>query len=401
MRYQLDTPPPIYLHIGPMKTGTTYIQQALSDNKRLLHAHGVLVPGSRPRSDHVKGVRDITGLHGQRETRTYAGTWASLREEMLAHSGHSSVVSQEFLSFARKRAQTVVRSLAPAQVHIVLTVRDASRVAPAAWVTSTGHRNIASWPEHLAALAGSGDRAARRRALRALHLPLILRAWAATVQPEQLHVVTVPAPGAPDRLLWDRFAAVIGAANVPADLNGAARCESFGYISADLMRRVNAQVQDMPKPAYERAKRWLLDDVLKKRTGEPRVPVSQLHLDIAQQWNSRSTAAIEETRAQVVGDLNELRVTARADVEVAGLPSEDQTLTAAAEAVSTMRAALSAKYGRSIGDTEVPVSRRTDAVDAAVNELAWLMRLTQQRDSPSRPGKVKKLELDSSRRVSQ
>jgi hypothetical protein len=386
VRDQLDTPPPIYLHIGPMKTGTTYLQQALSDNKGLLDAHGVLVPGSRPRSDHVKAVRDITGVDGHRDTRTFAGAWASLREEMLAHPGHSSVVSQEFLSFARGHAKSVVRSLAPAQVHIVLTVRDASRVAPASWVTSTGNRNIASWPEHLAALAGSGDRAVRRRALRALHLPRILRAWATAVPPNHLHVVTVPPPGAPDRLLWDRFAAVIGAANVPVDLNGTARRESYGYISADLMRRVNAQVQDMPNPEYHRAKRWLLDDTLKKRTGEPRVPVSQLQLDIAQKWNSRSRTVIEKSRAQVSGDLNDLCVTGRADVEVAELPSEDDTLTAATEAASTMQAALTAKYGRSVVERDVPVPHRGDPVDAAVNELALLMRLTQQRGSPSRPG---------------
>jgi hypothetical protein len=367
-----DEVAPIYLHIGPMKTGTSYLQQTLSDNQAVLRAHGVLVPGRSPRADHVRAVRDVTGLDGQEDADSFTGAWASLREEMFAFTGRASVVSQEFMSFARRpRARAIVQSLAPAKVHVVLTVRDASRVVPASWATSTRNRNTASWPEHLEAVGHSGG-AARRRALRALDVPRMLQSWGEQVPPEQLHVVTVPPPGAPDGLLWERFAEVVDAGSAPVDLTGAARRESYGYTSADLMRRVNEHLQELPRPVYHRSKRWLLDEVLDKRTGEPKVPVSTALIELAREWNARTVAAVRESRARVVGDLADLDVTALADVEVADVPPQPETLAVAAEVRSRLQERIRHQYGRTAVQPER--STEVDPVAAIVAEIAALVR---------------------------
>lgn len=371
---------PIYLHIGPMKTGTSYLQQTLSDNQAVLRTHGVLVPGRSPRADHVRAVRDVTGLDGQEDAGRFTGAWASLREEMFAFTGTASVVSQEFLSFARRpRARAIVQSLAPARVHVVLTVRDASRVVPASWATSTRNRNTASWPEHLSAVGGSGG-AARRRALRALDVPRMLQSWGEQVPPEQLHVVTVPPPGAPDGLLWERFATVLGTGSAPIDLTGATRRESYGYTSADLMRRINEHLQDLPRPAYHRSKRWLLDEVLDKRTGEPKVPLSTALIELAAEWNARTVTAVRESHARVVGDLADLGVTAQADVDVAGVPPQEETLAVAAEVRSRLQGRIAAESGRLGAELErssrgEPVAAPpADPVAEIVAEIAALIR---------------------------
>jgi len=367
-----DDVAPIYLHIGPMKTGTSFLQQTLSDNQAVLRTHGVLVPGRSPRADHVRAVRDVTGLDGQEGRGSFTGAWESLREEMFAFDGHASVVSQEFMSFARRpRARAIVQSLAPATVHVVLTVRDAARVVPASWATSTRNRNTASWPDHLAAVGGS-DGAARRRALRALDVPRMLESWGDQVPPEQLHVVTVPPPGAPDDLLWDRFATVVGATAAPVDLTGATRRESYGYTSADLMRRVNEHLQDLPRPVYHRSKRWLLDEVLDKRSGEPKVPVSSALLELAAEWNARTVAAVKESRARVVGDLADLDVSAQADVDVADVPAQDETLAVAAEVTSRLRERIRAEYGHAAVEQKPPTG--SDPVADAAAEIAALMQ---------------------------
>ena len=372
MNEQRDDVAPIYLHIGPMKTGTSFLQQTLSDNQAVLRTHGVLVPGRSPRADHVRAVRDVTGLDGQEGRGSFTGAWESLREEMFAFDGHASVVSQEFMSFARRpRARAIVQSLAPATVHVVLTVRDAARVVPASWATSTRNRNTASWPDHLAAVGGS-DGAARRRALRALDVPRMLESWGDQVPPEQLHVVTVPPPGAPDDLLWDRFATVVGATAAPVDLTGATRRESYGYTSADLMRRVNEHLQDLPRPVYHRSKRWLLDEVLDKRSGEPKVPVSSALLELAAEWNARTVAAVKESRARVVGDLADLDVSAQADVDVADVPAQDETLAVAAEVTSRLRERIRAEYGHAAVEQKPPTG--SDPVADAAAEIAALMQ---------------------------
>ena len=372
MNEQRDDVAPIYLHIGPMKTGTSFLQQTLSDNQAVLRTHGVLVPGRSPRADHVRAVRDVTGLDGQEGRGSFTGAWESLREEMFAFDGHASVVSQEFMSFARRpRARAIVQSLAPATVHVVLTVRDAARVVPASWATSTRNRNTASWPDHLAAVGGS-DGAARRRALRALDVPRMLESWGDQVPPEQLHVVTVPPPGAPDGLLWERFATVVGATAAPVDLTGATRRESYGYTSADLMRRVNEHLQDLPRPVYHRSKRWLLDEVLDKRSGEPKVPVSSALLELAAEWNARTVAAVKESRARVVGDLADLDVSAQADVDVADVPAQDETLAVAAEVTSRLRERIRAEYGHAAVEQKPPTG--SDPVADAAAEIAALMQ---------------------------
>jgi hypothetical protein len=369
---QRDDVAPIYLHIGPMKTGTSFLQQTLSDNQAVLRTHGVLVPGRSPRADHVRAVRDVTGLDGQEGRGSFTGAWESLREEMFAFDGHASVVSQEFMSFARRpRARAIVQSLAPATVHVVLTVRDAARVVPASWATSTRNRNTASWPDHLAAVGGS-DGAARRRALRALDVPRMLESWGDQVPPEQLHVVTVPPPGAPDGLLWERFATVVGATAAPVDLTGATRRESYGYTSADLMRRVNEHLQDLPRPVYHRSKRWLLDEVLDKRSGEPKVPVSSALLELAAEWNARTVAAVKESRARVVGDLADLDVSTQADVDVADVPAQDETLAVAAEITSRLRERIRAEYGHAAVWQKPPTG--SDPVADAAAEIAALMQ---------------------------
>ena len=58
----------IFLHIGAMKTGTTYIQTVLSENRERLIEEGVLFPGERWRSQ-VRAVEDVLRLSKKRDGR--------------------------------------------------------------------------------------------------------------------------------------------------------------------------------------------------------------------------------------------------------------------------------------------------------------------------------------------
>ncbi len=207
----------------------------------------------------------------------------------------------------------------------------------------------------------------------------MLQSWGEQVPPEQLHVVTVPPPGAPDGLLWERFATVLGAASAPVDLTGATRRESYGYTSADLMRRINEHLQDLPRPAYHRAKRWLLDEVLDKRTGEPRVPLSTALIALAAEWNARTVTAVRESQAHVVGDLADLGVTALADVDVAGVPPQEETLAVAAEVRSRLQGRIATESGRLGGELERS-SRGEPVADPVAEIVAEIAALIRQAD---------------------
>jgi len=316
----------VFLHIGAMKTGTTYLQQVLIQNKDELAEHGYLFPGATWTAQ-VRAAHDAVGHHRERQVRAgAAGAWQALADEMTRHAGAASIFSVEFLGFAgRAAAGRIVRDLAPAEVHVVLTVRDTSAVLPALWQTHCANGGTASWAIFarsarlgapagpVAPLLGQGARLFRR----ALDVPRMLDIWGARVPPERLHVVTVPPPGAPRDLLWRRFAVVIGLDPDVATNPARGHNPSLGYPSAELMRRLNAELGRLPRGEYNPTlKHHLAEKVLARRaTVEPRARLDARTHDFAVGWNRRTRAALEASGVHVVGDLDDLPVTlAREDL---------------------------------------------------------------------------------------
>ena len=73
------------------------------------------------------------------------GRWDRLAEEMTAHRGKATILSMEFLCWAKPAAaERIVTSLGDADVHVVLTVRDTASVLRSQWQTNC--RNGAEVP---------------------------------------------------------------------------------------------------------------------------------------------------------------------------------------------------------------------------------------------------------------
>lgn len=303
------------LHVGAMKTGTTTLQGVLGRHAEALGAAGVLYPHQPGWIVQVRAVRDALNLQvpGQRP-----GRWPALAEQLRTHDGPLAVLSMEFLSFAGPdRARAVVDSLAPADVHAVLTLRDASRVLPSAWQEWTQNRGRTPWAEYLAAAerlepgsaagAAGPDTPAAKQCQRVLGTDRMLSAWSGAVAPGRLHVVTVPPQGAPARVLWERFASVLGVDPAPYELPAERTNESIGYHAADLMWRVNRAVADFDFATYEAVvKQRLCKQVLAQRSERTPVPLPESTRDLALRWARRTTKLVREVDAHVVGDLAEL-----------------------------------------------------------------------------------------------
>ena len=139
-----------------MKTGTTFLQSLMDANRDQLAQAGYLFAGDRW-LEQDRAVRDILRLN-RRDPRLRAqseGMWRKLRDQMVQHPGRASVLSMEFLSFATPdQAAQVVRSLEPADVHVILTVRDAVQAIPAQWQTSCRNGGTVPWPTFLDGVAG-------------------------------------------------------------------------------------------------------------------------------------------------------------------------------------------------------------------------------------------------------
>ncbi len=189
------------VHIGLMKSGTTYLQSRLTANIDRLDEHGILFPGPRwPRQ--VRAVRDFLG------TPRPGGPWRRLVAEMEEYDG-AAVLSMEFLARMRSAKIRELRSdLGQTPTTIVITVRDLGRNVPAMWQETV--KNGASWgfADYVTAVRDGGE--AGERFWRQQDAAAIARRWAKVFTAESVTVVTVPPPGSPSQTLWGSFLTAAG-----------------------------------------------------------------------------------------------------------------------------------------------------------------------------------------------
>lgn len=304
--------PKIYLHIGPMKSGTSFIQKTLRANEENLANAGYLLPGQNTQSLALAS-RDILGRRGDPEfVAAGEGMWDRCAHEMLAHDGDASIFSMEFLSTASSDdAQRIIESLSGAEVHVVITARDASRVIPGQWQTTVRSGGTLAWPDYARALTatmeGANDRTARAFQ-RQQNVRKMLASWCAVIPAERIHVVTVPPSGAPPLLLWERFAEAVGINPEVVQNQTFENNESLGAASAELLRRVNERIDRPSQLDYiPTVRQYLARKVLSPRSPEEARIVNHQRLQrFAATWNRRTRSGIEESGAHLVGDLGDL-----------------------------------------------------------------------------------------------
>ena len=388
--------PVIFLHIGAMKTGTTFLQQLMIANKDALAAAGYLFPGARW-YEQDRAVRDILDM-ARRDPPMRAlciGMWEKLATEMLTHHGRASIFSMEFLSFAGARqAARVIESLERADVHVILTVRDAVGAIPAQWQTHCRNGGTVSWPRFARSTRWGPrlGRLAQSQGARVFQqtqgVPRMLGCWGRAVPPERLHVITVPPSGSDPMLLWQRFAGVVGLDPRVCSEGAGKSNPSLGQPSADLMRRINAKLGRLPASLYQPTlKAQLANNILTVRSGvESSAVLDHQTRDFALAWNQRVRARVQSSGAHVVGDLSDLPTKPQdgaACAESLVDPSDEEIL-AAAEAARAGLVRLVEKRSNRLqklgARDDVALARgadwlaSSDPVDAAVTELTGLAR---------------------------
>lgn len=234
--------PRLVLHVGAMKSGTSFIQSRLFANKKLLlDERGILVPGMNWLSQ-VMAASDVLG--------TGEAQWAKMAGKVNAHPG-TSVISMEYLGPVRPVvAERVVSSFPSHSVEVVITARDLNRSIAAMWQETVQNGRTWTFAEYLDGIESwrPGHRSSDdppesgRTFWRQQNLVRIARTWSSLGVPVSL--VTVPPPGAPRELLWERFCSVLGtspAGFAPARMDN----ESVGAASTLVIRRLNELLNSM------------------------------------------------------------------------------------------------------------------------------------------------------------
>lgn len=303
----------VVLHVGSMKSGTSYLQSLMMANRKLLAHRGLLLPG-RVWRDQVSGVAEV--LDRSRVAKApEEGSWQSLVDEIAAWEG-TGLISMEFLGpVGINRIERVVSSFPAGTVEVVVTARDLNRQVPAMWQEGLKNGRSFTFDEYVEAIRandGPGKGFWREQTIAAM-----CRRWSEVVGVDKVTLVTVPHPGAAPDELWRRFAEAIGVDGVDA-VQPASANQSLGAASVEVMRRLNVLLSDLDFTEYAPvAKHRLAKRVLAgRRSSEP-----ALGFDVPP-WlpalSERMVGRLDALGIRVVGDLADL-----APVAVPGVHPDD------------------------------------------------------------------------------
>lgn len=336
----------VVLHIGAMKSGTSFIQNVLDTNRGVLAEHGIL--WARPRWRlQVLAVKELIEHGGEDQPPLPTdGYWQQLVDEVNAWPG-TAVISMEFLAPRRRpKIEIIQRAFEGADLQVVLTARDLVRSVPAMWIETVQNRGTRTWPEFLAAVR-SEDRSQKPARWFWSHqrISAISRRWADVVGRDHFTLVTVPQKGAPPSLLWERFASVAG---IPADLcrTDVRSNPGLDAASAMVLRALNERLEqsDFSVQQYERLVKGDLAKSGLVRRGRDTIP-----LGLDERWvRKRSKQDVERLRKldlRVVGDLEELRGRAVPGVHTRQVTAQQQ-LDASLDAITYLLTSRARRRGQ-------------------------------------------------------
>jgi hypothetical protein len=312
-------------------------------NRRELAAEGLVLPGHHAQ-DHFRASQDLRGI--EKLPSDPAGSWTGewdILAQQARQAPQVAVISHELFSAAdEEQAARAVRSLQPAEVHVVLTVRDMASLLPAEWQETIKHRNARGWTDWLSDVIDreSADADRRQWWFWRVHDTLALLAiWARHVPAERVHVITMPSLNAGTGRLWERFAGLLGIDPSSADVSRARPNASLGMPEIEFLRRLNEKLPDeVPDWFYM----WTVKEGVAHRALADRPRTGRLVLPADREaWAKEQAEALIAGLAgsgyQVIGDLDELRPRpAGGPAGPAADQPADQVLDAAVDAAAAL-----------------------------------------------------------------
>lgn len=355
----------LILHIGAMKTGTSFLQSVLQSNQAAHDRAGYRFLSTF--GTQSSGVRAVLTSPNTPERH---GAWRALIEEARRFEGEAAIVSMEFLSFARRhQVDAFLRGTEGLDVQVVATVRDQFRALPGQWQSFTRNQGTDPWARYLRLVdparqrPGEAESRAARAFRRAQDIPRILRRWSGHPGVSRTDVIVVPSSSAPRDQLWRLFTGAVG---MPADraerLDEVSHNASLGYASCRALRLLNTHLQDHPPRVYRTGMRPLVREALMPRRGLERRPtLDRGAAAFARTANGRIRAELADTADGVHGSLDDLPV-----------PDVLPQLPRRAEGPDPkrVREAAAALWDRCAHELEVAASRRPRRLAPQLAEIA-------------------------------
>ena len=296
----------VFLHVGSPKTGTTFLQDVLWSQRDLARQQGLLLP-LEAFFDHYLATLDVRDIEPQQaDVERAKDIWSRIVAASRQWHGDVLISHELFAPATAAQAQRAVAAFgSDAEVHLVLTARDLVRQIPAEWQEHVKHRSTARFDDFVDDLRREDP---RTWFWRVQDFPDVLRRWGSTLPRERVHVVTVPPPGQPPSLLWERFAGLLGIDPSSFTTTGLKANTSLGYEQAELLRRVNVELGDrlpMPGAYAPDVKNVFAERILSRQPGA-KLALGGERLDYAVKRSEQLADGLRELGVNVIGDLAEL-----------------------------------------------------------------------------------------------
>lgn len=337
----------VFLHIGLPKTGTTYLQQVVWANRDRLRSAGLLVPGFGHR-EHLWAALDLQERPRLARRHPDApGAWQRLVAEAAAHPG-DVLLTHEFLCGASaEQASRAIASFPDAEVHLVVTARDAASVVSAGWQESVKNGSSVDLDSVMDGRPAGGP----EFSMRTWDLAGVLERWTPDLPSSQVHVLVMPGRGAPPDLHWRHFAQVLGVDPDAYDVPTESVNPALGIVQIETLRLVNRHL-----PSYSAHDRgvwirgYLAEDLLARQPRE-RGGLPEHHRARFAELDRAATLIITERGFDVLGDLSALGLgdapdaPRRADGREPGTVTAEELLESATRLVADIVADVRASTG--------------------------------------------------------
>jgi hypothetical protein len=292
------------VHIGPPKTGTTYLQSAFHSCRAAVSAQGVHYAG--PTRQPTAAVQAVIGTASPNTGDIPSlKRWHGLVREVRSSNKARVVISSEFLADARPETiRTIVEDLDPARVHVVVTLRPLARIIPSQWqqfVQSGLRRSFDDW---LDAVFNDPSKLTPTFWRRHRHDELIRR-WVDVAGPDN---VTVIALDDRDHTMVTRvFEGLVGLRPGTLIADDDLTNRSMTMAEAEIVRAFNRQffAEGLSRPLHTQVMRFGAASYMKARppsADDPRVEAPQWALDRAGEVARQMVDAIVASGVRIIGD---------------------------------------------------------------------------------------------------
>lgn len=297
------------IHIGPHKTGTTFIQSSFNHSRDLIEPYGVHYAGKKGATHHA-----AVSVGGRRAHEPGTGlseaVWQRLVKNVKKAGDKRVLISSEF--YADANDDKIPRVIDELGVdHVIVTLRPLDKILPSQWQQYVKNRLRVPWENWLLGMLNEPpyDKPTPTFWRRHRHGELVKR-WAEVVGADNVTVLV----GQSDPLFINHtFEAMLGLPEDTLRIPEGRDNRSLTLNEIELIRLLNMQYveQEWPTATYSRMVRYgvvLAMQARKPDATDNRIVLPPWARDLLAEVSEEQVKTIRDLGVRVVGDLDDLLV---------------------------------------------------------------------------------------------